>query len=194
MTLVKQSPLQALIGRAAALPKDPGALARYEAKVEAAASGSVVVADVSSSMAESAGGRTKIAILREAMLTAPPARVVAFSCLPVEVASPGLLPEPSGSTALHLALDLVAGMCPRRTLVVSDGEPDSEERALEAAALVPGVIDVIYIGRDDNHRAKAFLLSLTRAGRGRYTEHDIRFRWAALAPAIRHALLPESAR
>lgn len=188
MTLSRTNPLQALIARAAAAPAETGAVAAHQRRL-IGATGQIILADVSDSMAEAAGGRTKIEILREALVAAPPARLIAFSSTPIEIASAAALPAPSGGTALDLALDLAATHRPARTLVISDGQPDSEAGALAAADRLTGAIDVIFCGSDSNVEALAFLMRLARVGGGRFVSTDLRRAGPALAPAIRTMLL-----
>jgi hypothetical protein len=183
----RKSPFSALLRDASRLPAHTGIVARFERRLASAGITQVILADVSASMAESAGARRRVDVLREALTGVPPARIVAFATTPVEIASATALPPPSGGTALHLALDLGAAMRPARTLVVSDGEPDDEAAALRSAEDVPGTIDVIYCGPDGNVAARAFLMRLARAGGGRYVSHDMRHP-ELLAPAIRGLL------
>lgn len=73
----------------------------------------------------------------------------------------------NGSTDLAGALTF-AGMFDVdgiRFVVVSDGEPDSEQDALAAAAKIKGRIDTIYVGPEDG-RGREFLARLARASRG----------------------------
>lgn len=193
-TIARKDPLAALLRRAATLPATTGETARYQQRIDSAGVGTIIVADVSASMAEPAGERRKVEILRDALATAPPSRIVAFSSAPRELTRVEDLPSPSGGTALHLALDAAAAMAPAQTLVISDGEPDSESAALAAADLVPGTIDVLYCGPADNIKARDFLLRLARAGGGRYTAHDLRTAPMALGPAIRGLLAAPSGR
>lgn len=58
------------------------------------------------------------------------------------------------------------------TLIITDGEPDSEADALAAAAEITGRIDVIYCGREDNRRAIDFLSRLARSTGGRADAHS----------------------
>lgn len=188
-TLLKSSPFAALLVSAAAAPKETGLVARYQRRLDGPGAGHVVVADVSSSMAEAAGKRSKIAVLREALGTIPPgARLIAFATKAQEIESAAGLPFPMGSTALHLALDIVATFTPKRTLVISDGHPDSEEKAFLAAEKVSGAIDVLYCGPEDDARAQSFLRRLARAGAGRYETHDMRRPVAELGGVVRTLL------
>ena len=100
--------------------------------------------------------------------------LIAFSSAPQVI--PGLsdLPEPSGGTALHSALTLCASFRPRHTLIVSDGQPDDAPAALSAADALPGQIDVIYVGPDNDADAMAFMRKLARLGGGRVVVHDMK--------------------
>jgi hypothetical protein len=185
--ITKHNPLQALLNRAAALPAT-GLTEHYQQRLNSSGSGLVILADVSSSMMESAGSRSKIDVLRGALASAPPARIVAFSSTAEEISSLATLPAPYGGTALHLALALASAMSPERTLVISDGRPDSEDAAIPVARRLSGTIDVIYCGPDSDTGARDFLMRLARTGGGRYVEHDLRRSATALAPSIRWLL------
>jgi hypothetical protein len=176
------SPLAAIIAQAAKLPATTGETARHQAeddrratRLVGAGTDALILADVSSSMDERAGSRRRIDILRDAVDTVlpqtPNGRLIAFHSIPSEVT---LLPEPQGGTALHLALQYAASLRPRRTLVISDGEPDDEAAALAQAEKLTGTIDVIYVGDDSNHKAIAFMRKLARAGCGRVIVKDLR--------------------
>ncbi len=188
--LTTTNPLQALIQQAAGQPAQAGAIARHQHRASTAGTGQIILADVSGSMAEPAwGGRRKIDVLREAIAGAPPARLISFSSRPDVLPSAEAIPEPNGSTALHLGLEEAAKLRPARTLVISDGRPDDEALALRAADALPGTIDVIYVGPDGDIEAIAFMRRLASRGGGRYYGHDLRKASAALlAPAIRGLL------
>lgn len=182
------SPLAAILAEAAKLPAKTGITALKAQEIDARAkrlnsggSNTVILADVSGSMSDRAGSRTKIELLREALATVGPqipnARLVAFHSMPAECFA-GTLPEPQGSTALDLAIDYAASLDSRTTLVISDGQPDSEADALKAAERLKGVIDVLYIGDDGNTKAIEFMRRLARIGAGRVIVRDIK-RYAA---------------
>lgn len=159
------SSLAGIVTRAAAtLPAKTGAAAMAAHRRDRA-DVRCVVADVSTSMDEMAGQRRKIDILRDALKNIPPAiRIIAFSSIAQDVTGQPL-PPPSGSTALHLALDQAAALDPGHVLVISDGHPDDAAAALRAAdnmALVQ--IDVIYCGPDHDHKGMAFMRRLARGG------------------------------
>lgn len=54
--------------------------------------------------------------------------------------------------------------------VISDGEPDSERAALEVAAQYKSVIHTIYVGAENNQRAREFLNKLANAKGGKSVE------------------------
>jgi hypothetical protein len=133
----------------------------------------VILADRSGSMATPEGGGTRMSLLEAALIPViqeyPHAAVVAFGSFPEEVKGfePRTLrlPEPAGSTALHLALEHVAKWRPERIVCISDGEPDDRVAALRAArALAPVEISAIYVGCDGNRDALGFMQSLAGAG------------------------------
>ena len=190
------NPLQSFLrGAAQSLPASTGETARYRSRIESGSgsgsgSGTIILADVSSSMDEHAGDRKKIDLLREALAVCWSSgfRLIAFASVPAEVASPSLLPAPAGGTALHLALDAAAPFRPARTLVVTDGRPDSEADALAAADRLAGVIDTIYCGPDTDRAAIDFLQQLARQGAGRFTRCDLVRESASLTLAVRSSL------
>ena len=120
----------------------------------------VIVADVSSSMSAIVHDtRTRIALLRAALKDtvtyAPHSKIVAFN-YDARVVSPTAHLDPSGGTALHKGLDKAAEFKPERTVVITDGEPDSQVAALEAAEKMSGIIDCIYCGPEGNDGAIDF--------------------------------------
>ena len=87
-----------------------------------------------------------------------------------------LIPEPMGGTDLTKCLEKALTLKPKALLVVSDGEPNNRDTALEAARMIVAQlkirINVIYIGPDDTS-AKDFMKELAKIGHGRYKEFDI---------------------
>lgn len=201
-----------VIAQAAKTPATTGATAaakerieRVQARQAHAGTARVLLLDVSSSMDERAGAKRKIDILRDALEGTypqmPDAQLVTFASTVAEIRLPENLPAPAGGTALHLGLDAAAAHRPASTLVISDGRPDDEDRALEAAERLTGAIDVIYCGPDDDRQAVDFMRRLARVGGGRVHVHDLRREAGggrALAGTVRAALAlpaaPESGR
>jgi Mg-chelatase subunit ChlD len=191
------NPLRGIVAAAVKqLPAVTGGTDRIRRRLDDAGSDIVVVADVSSSMAEPAGDRRKIDVLRDALATVPQdCRMVAFSSVAQDIRDAAGLPAPAGGTALDRALDHAGKYRPRRTIVISDGEPDNEAAALAAAGRLSGVIDVIYCGRDGNARALDFMRRLARAGGGAVVTYDISRQAPnasvkALAAAVARLALP----
>ncbi len=88
-----------------------------------------------------------------------------------------------GGTMMGDALEYVARRWkPKKTILISDGLPDSEQHALDAVELLTGSIDTIYCGADADP-AVAFLRSLSRAGIGTHVTWDGA---SELAPTLRH--------
>jgi hypothetical protein len=103
----------------------------------------VVLADTSGSMVEEdAGeGRSRMSILREALGQLPSTvRLIAFSDEPEVITSARELPKPNGRTRLDRAIRMAATFKPIRTVIVSDGEPDSREAAVTAVLRLTGIV------------------------------------------------------
>jgi hypothetical protein len=173
------NPLQAIIASAAkSTPAVTGETARHQARFAAAGTARLILCDVSASMGLPAGGnRRRIDHLRDALrhVQRPEHRVMAFSVDAAWVN--GVLPEPHGCTDMALAIERAWPERPVATLVISDGEPDSPEQALAAAARLSGTINVLYCGDETNLEAINFMRRLARAGCGRCHVHS----WATQA-------------
>jgi hypothetical protein len=175
------NPLQSLIaGAAKTLPAETGKTAAYKRRFDGATEAVVILADVSGSMDESAGGKRKIDHLREALeAVCPPLAsrdwpvMLAFNSAVRALTSPVEIGSPSGGTALHLAIDEAAKRAPQKTIVISDGQPDDEQAALDAAERLTGLIDVIYCGPEGG-AGLAFLRRLARSTGGSVVTCDLK--------------------
>lgn len=186
------NPLQAIIDQAAKTSTVTGATSVYRERLDRAGNCRVVLADTSGSMNELAnGGRKKIELLREALdQVVTDERVILFSDLPGEVHRLDIAAvEATGGTRLDLALELAAGMRPRHTLVISDGQPNDQASALASAQRLSGIIDVLYIGPETDYEAIAFMRRLAGVGGGSAVVHDVG-QHTQLGPAIRGLLGP----
>jgi Mg-chelatase subunit ChlD len=134
----------------------------------------VIIVDTSGSMdaADSRGGmkRYDVALEELAILQNDlPGKlaIIAFSNYPVFCPS-GTPPFLAGMTDLATALDFarVADLEDMRFILISDGQPDNEAKALEAARAFVNPIDVVYVGMDSDSRAKRFLSDLARVSGG----------------------------
>lgn len=125
----------------------------------------VILLDVSGSMAEPVGQRRRIDVLADILgqvrPSAPPdTRVIAFASVVREVAPGDPLPEPGGGTDLRAALEYVARFRPARLIVITDGEPYDMDAALGAARALNCHIIAYYAGDERNHDAIAFITAL----------------------------------
>ena len=145
-------------------------LQRLPDRVEATV-GQVILCDTSASMAG-----PRIERLRDQLgviLESAPARLAAFDTGFRWIDSIHDLPQPNGSTRLAEALEQVARAWPTSVLVISDGEPNDPDAAIAAAALIPGVINTLFVGDDHDRRGVAFLIRLARAGGGDFAHRDL---------------------
>lgn len=169
------SPIRNAIKRAAE-NKVEGPAAKIKRRMTEATDEILVVADCSGSMNESIGGSdlSKYEHLRIALKDVfkyhPRVRIIAFNYRVVEVTAKNL-PGPDGGTNLAGALDFAAQFKPRKTIIISDGLPDSEAAATSAADRLTGIIDTIYCG-PDGHPAITFLRSLSRETGGVSVQWD----------------------
>lgn len=102
--------------------------------------------DISGSMAYPAGtGRTKFEELKRAIAEFRSERVFVFSNDCEERGGVDDLPEyPAGGTMMDIAFETVKGKGIVHAIIVTDGCPDSESRALQAASGL--CLDILYIG------------------------------------------------
>lgn len=153
----------------------------------------LILADISGSMSDADGGSerrvTRISLLKKALDDLPAGvRIIAFSDDPREVKSVAEL-HPDGGTNLAGAINMAATFKPVRTVIISDGEPDSETLATQAAGKLTGIIDVVYCGSPKNKHARDFLESLARAGMGGYYETGDKLEIEKQLPAVVKGLL-----
>lgn len=187
---VPANPLQALIKSAGAImPATTGATEAFARRYNPSGTARVLLADVSASMQDVAwGGHRKIDILRTTLDGLQwPGPILAFATAVTRCTA---IPEPSGSTKVDLALRAALDLNPAATLVISDGEPDDEAAALEAARLLPGIIDVLYIGPETNRAAMDFMQRLAKAGCGRFDARDLRRTGPEQLTAAARLMLP----
>lgn len=165
MSTAIANPLQLLIDQAGKA-KSTGEVSRLRQRQTSAGSAVLILADVSTSMDGLIGSKRKIEILREALSsiwpTAEETHLIGFSSLPIHLPDPQSIPTPSGSTALHLAIESAKSFSPSRTVIISDGRPDDEMAAIAATDTLTGQIDVIYCGPEDDTQAILFLQRLAR--------------------------------
>ena len=129
----------------------------------------VLLLDTSGSMAEYLeDGQTKFQrMLDEVKVFLSKYEAWQFDCKPRQIQNRQVR-TPRGSTDLALALEELAG---RVILLVTDGMPNNEEAAIEAAKNVRKM-SVIYIG-DPNPVAEQFLEDLAEAAGGKFETADL---------------------
>jgi hypothetical protein len=170
------TPLLDLVKKLAATPID-GPAAKLKERFREATGEIVVLCDCSGSMEDLIGSAnmskfTHLQIaLDDVLLFWPRIKLVGFASRVKEYTDAKRLPDPS-SGVLGNGTDLAAGIkfCaarwkPRKTIVISDGLPDSQEEALKAAQKITGAIDTIYCG-PDGHPACDFLRQLSKETAG----------------------------
>jgi hypothetical protein len=93
-----------------------------------------------------------------------------------------------GGTALDKALKFakIADVPGMRFIVISDGEPDSQQDALAVAKTYKNQLDVIYVGPEDYPAGREFLTRLAQASGGQAITAD---RAKELAKSIEKLLL-----
>ena len=129
-------------------------------------SDTVFLLDVSGSMSAKVGKERKIDHLRNVMESYPTATKFCFSD---DVYDDKDIPEPSNSTDLAKGFRYLrnTGLKPKRVVLVSDGEPNDEYSALNAAKEVALPIDIIFIG-DKGSRGERFMEKLASASGGKH--------------------------
>ena len=134
----------------------------------------VVLIDVSASMniRDSRGSRERYAVacdeLAQLQATLPGrVAVIGFSSQ-TEFAPSGKPTFQGANTDLERALKFarVADTGSVRFVIISDGEPDSEQDALAAAAVYKGRIDCVFVGPESDRKARNFLDKLASAHGG----------------------------
>lgn len=163
-------PLLSVIQRASQLTVE-GPTARRDNRFKECSSDVVLLADLSGSMEDLIGSSNlskedhlRIAV-NDVLKYYPTIRIVAFADRIKTVSKVEELPRAGGilgcGTDLAKALRHAAHWKPRKTIIVSDGMPNSEPDAILAASILTGGIDTIYCGPDD-HPAVQFLSGLSR--------------------------------
>jgi hypothetical protein len=87
-----------------------------------------------------------------------------------------------GGTDLGKAIELASTFRPKKTIIISDGLPDSEVEASAAVDRITGEVDTIYCGPDSDP-AIGFLRSLSRRGGGVHITWD-GYRHKQLTPVV----------
>lgn len=170
------NPLDSILSQASNLPES-GALEPYAQRLNTKTSDvSVIMLDVSGSMAETVeSGQRKIDVLRQAVSRPKQGNeiIITFGSFASSIPSFEQIPEPFGGTNMADAINIALPLIPYSTLIISDGLPDSKAQALNSAKKLSGIINTLFIGRDDDTEAKAFMRELAFIGCGRAQVCDI---------------------
>jgi hypothetical protein len=187
------NPLTSIIQAASQLPAT-GIAANYHKRI---GTGNpdirCLLLDTSGSMSIHCKGKDRrIDVLRKAVgaLEWQFYRIFTFDSMCTEIANPSALWETGGGTALDLGLKEVAKLNPSQTIVISDGEPNSELDAIAAAELLSGTISTVYIGDDTDKSAIAFMQRLATLGCGTTYVRDLGRGHLELTGTIRNLLPP----
>lgn len=138
---------------------------------------SMLLVDVSGSMGDTiASGARKIDALRDVVATlreTHPVPIAAFGLnAKPAVAFVEKIPDPSGMTPLAEGIDFSKQARATHIIVVTDGQPDDQDEALEAARRFGGVVDVFFIGDENGHGA-AFCRELASVSGGAVNITDL---------------------
>lgn len=140
----------------------------------------LVLLDVSYSMEEpdARGGQTRHSVARQELIHLQSTNegeiaLVCFSST-VQVCFDGVPVRANGGTNLAHGLESIkmidgTGI---KILVISDGEPDNESRALEVASTFVSPINTLYIGPERGTRGKSFLRELSAKSGGKSMESE----------------------
>jgi hypothetical protein len=133
-----------------------------------------LVCDCSGSMSSFVtGDRRRIDALREVVRNVrekADARVIVFDGQGARLGDKPT--EPYGGTPLHEGIAMAKVHGASACVVISDGEPDSETRAMEAAQAFGGRIDVVYVGAEGDY-GRLFLRRLAEATGGTESTGDL---------------------
>ena len=129
----------------------------------------VILLDVSQSMDTPVrNNQRRIDLLSDILrnVVTPQMQLIAFNHAVVSLEPGEPVPEPEGSTALHLALDHALRASPKRVIVVSDGHPDDPDAAIASACALNCVISTFYCGEETDRHAVSFMKRLALCSRG----------------------------
>jgi hypothetical protein len=174
MTNEITSPLASIVARMAEKRVIGGRAEKLRGRFQQCTDTVAVLCDVSGSMKSMVASshaskfdHMKIA-LEDVLKGYPGIKLVAFGSGVRAFTSSSELPkcgELGDSTDLAAAILSVKALHPRKTIVISDGLPDDQARALAAASEITGSIDTIYCGWDGDPGVK-FLQRLSRDSGG----------------------------
>jgi hypothetical protein len=186
--------LAAIIQQAAQLP-DKGIAANYIRRIGSGQPGIFcLLLDTSGSMdSDCKGKQTRLDVLRQAVeaIDWEQYQMFVFDNICRRITHPDALRNcAGGSTNLALGLGEIAKLNPIQTIIISDGEPNSETDALAAAAELTGTISTVFIGDDADKEAIAFMRKLATLGCGKTFIRDLGRGHLELSATLERLMLP----
>jgi hypothetical protein len=101
---------------------------------------------------------------------------------------PEKLPEPRLGTRLTEAFKALLPLWPAEVILISDGLPEDQAGALDAASRLPGTINAIFVGPESDRIGYEFMAKLASQNGGQAVHRDLHTSCALIAPAIREML------
>lgn len=139
----------------------------------------LILVDVSGSMncPDSQGGQRRYSVACEELMklqAAHPGKIAVVAFSSSVVFAPSGIPAFEGggtdlAAGLRFALPFDGTM---RFIVVSDGEPNDRQAALNMATQFTSRIDTVYVGPEDDRSGARFLEQLARAAGGQHVKAD----------------------
>lgn len=114
------------------------------------------------------------------------ARRFEFSSACDEIPASAQVSEPNGGTALDVGFLYVKKRGITHVVLITDGEPDSRRKAIDAAIGLK--VDCFYVGPDDNDSSLKFLEELAVGTGGQYGKVSLE-RLAELKAAVKERLM-----
>ena len=188
------NPLAAIIQQAAELP-DTGIASNYLQRIGSGQPGIFcLLLDTSGSMdSDCKGKQTRLDVLRKAVeaIDWQQYQMFVFDNICRQITHPEALRNcAGGSTNLALGLREIGKLNPAQTIIISDGEPNSETDALAAASELTGTISTVFIGDDSDKDAIAFMQKLATLGCGKTFIRDLGRGHLELSATIKQLTLP----
>lgn len=150
--------------------------------------GGAVLPDTSCLLLDISGSMMgwKITELRKLADEFRQARRFEFSSSCDEIAASSQVSEPNGGTALDVGFLYVKKRGITHVVLITDGEPDSRRKAIEAAVGLK--VDCFYVGPDDEPEALKFLEELAVGTGGQYGKASL-VQLAELKAAVKERLM-----
>lgn len=180
------------------IPGSLGALAKQEGKSIAETfvnANLVIIIDTSGSMSslDSRGGKSRYEVAREELASLQatyPGKIAVLSFSDSTIFCPAGIPTYLGGRtdmAQALRFAKIADVPGMQFILISDGEPDDQNKTLTVAQTYQNKISTIYVGPEEHPTGREFLERLAAATGGQHITAD---RANLLEDAIRTLYLP----